>query len=646
MIFKNIFRPLQIGSLTIENRLIMPAMGDNHGNPDHTMNDRARAYYAERSKGGFGLVMTEVTAVTADGWSLAHEHGIWDDSFIPGFAKLAEEIHHWGGKLCIQLHHAGRETIGEQTPVAPSAIKMVASPYFPSRIPRELTTDEVWNLIEAYGDAAVRAKKAGADAVEVHGAHQYLVAQFLSPASNKRTDEFGGNFENRMRFATEIIKNIKKKCGEKFPVIVRISGEERAEGGRTVLQSKVVAKALECAGADAIHVSVGNGSTNATVAPASYPEGHILKDAAEIKKSVKIPVIGVGRMHDPYLIDMVLEEGLVDAVSVGRQAIADPFFPNKLKTGNTDEICPCISCLQGCVGRVNDPRYLGVNCLVNPFAGREAEWKITPAEHKKKIVVVGAGAGGMEFSRIAAMRGHEVVLFEKSDRVGGLALLAAMPPHKQKISEAIRYWETSCRRKGVDIRLNTEATVELIKNEKPDAVVLANGAHSVHPPFKGLDKNNAVDSYDVLAGKVDVGFRTIVIGGGLVGCEMTTYLLNQGHDVAIVEMKPELVPEMELWEKWTVQDTLAQIEEKARVLTGAKVIEILADGLVYEKEDGTVGELHRYDSIIMACGSKPDQSFDEKLDDIAEVYKIGDAKKAPGNIITSTEDAGALAIRI
>ena len=210
---------------------------------------------------------------------------------------------------------------------------MTASPFFPSRVPRELTTDEVWDIIRSYGDAASRAKKAGADLVELHAGHQYLAAQFLSPASNKRTDEFGGNFENRIRFAVEIIKDIKEKCGPDFPVIVRISGEERCAGGRTLFQSKAVAKALERAGADALNISVGNGSTNATVAPSSFPEGHIIMDAAEIKKTVSIPVIGVGRMHDPYLIDLALEDGLVDAVAVGRQAIADPYFPNKLKTG-------------------------------------------------------------------------------------------------------------------------------------------------------------------------------------------------------------------------------------------------------------------------------------------------------------------------
>lgn len=645
MQFENIFKPLKIGSVTIDNRLVMPAMGDNHGNPDHTVNEKAIAYYTERAKGGFGLVLTEVTAVTEDGWSLLHEHGLWNDSFIPGFKKLADSIHFWGGKVCVQLHHAGREATGESVPCAPSPIKMTASPFFPSRIPRELTTGEVWDIIHSYGDAALRAKKAGADLVELHAGHQYLAAQFLSPASNKRTDEFGGNFENRMRFAVEIIKDIKEKCGQHFPVMVRISGEERCAGGRTLFQSKAVAKVLERAGADALNISVGNGSTNATVAPSSFPEGHIIMDAAEIKKSVSIPVIGVGRMHDPYLIDLALEDGFVDAVAVGRQAIADPYFPNKLKTGRYDEICPCISCLQGCVGRVNDPKYLGVNCLVNPFAGREAVWKITPADKKKKIAVIGAGTAGMEFSRIAAIRGHDVVLFEKADRVGGLAILAEMPPNKQKIGEAVRYWETSCRKAGVDIRLNTEAKEENVLAEHPDAIVLANGSHSVHPPFKGIETCNAVDSYDVLAGKIDAGFKDIVIGGGLVGCEMAEYLLNQGHEVAIVEMKDSLVPEMLLWEVWTVQDVVSEVSKKATVHTGARVTELLEDGLRYENENGEIKELRGYDTVIMACGSKPNTEFEGCFKGI-DTYKIGDAKKAPGNIITSTEDAAELAIRI
>lgn len=642
MKFEHTLSPLKIRNMTIHNRLVIPGMGNNLAAEDGSgaMNAKAQAYYVERSKGGFGLIYTEVIRVTEDGLSIPQEASIYDDKFIPGLQAMVDEVHKYGSKICAQLHHAGREALVDRK--GPSAIKMASSPFFKSDAPRELTTAECWDLIEAFGKAAERAQKAGFDCVEVHAGHQYLVAEFLSPYSNKRTDEFGGSLENRMRFLTEIIKTIRCRCGD-YPIIVRISGDERCYGGRTPLESTVVAKLIEEAGADALNISVGNGSTNATVAPSSYPMGHIIDDAARIKRAVSIPVIGVGRVHDPYLIETILADGLVDAVAVGRQSIADPYFPNKLYSGHTEEICPCISCLQGCVCRLNDPKYLDLNCLMNPFVSREYLWKIQPAPQPKKILVIGAGPAGMQFAQIAAQKGHQVIILEQDDRVGGQVRLACIPPTKQALATAIRYWETMCRKYGVEIRLNTTATEELIRAEAPDAVIVATGSVSAHPNFKGLDCCQTMDARDVLAGRANPAHKALVIGGGLVGCEVACTLADQGHEITLVELADHLIPEQSLHQSWANQHLVAYDQEHCEVRTSAKVLEILPDG-VRAEIDGVVTDLTGFGSVILACGRKPLDHFSDALSDL-DVYVVGDAH-AGGSIMDATERATELAINI
>lgn len=645
MSFEMMLSPLKIGGMTLSNRLIMPPMGSNLAADDGSVNDRYYSYMVERAKGGFGMVMMEVSSVDEMGYCILREPALWDDKFLPGLTRLAEGVHKYGAKICTQLHHAGREAITGQQTVAPSAIKSMtaASSIVPTSMPRELTNAEVWDLIEKFGDAALRVKKAGIDAVEVHGAHQYLVAQFISPYANKRTDEFGGCFENRMRFAVEIVKNIRKKVGDDYPVLFRLSGDERVLGGRTIHHSQLVARHMEKAGVDAIHVSVGTaGSAIAMVAPSCYPEGHLLDDAMAIKQAVSVPVLAVGRLHEPHFIEMILQMGWADGISVGRQSIADPYFPEKIENGRLDEICRCLSCQQGCIGRLNDPAYLAINCLMNPFVSREHLWEMKAAEKKKKVVVVGGGPAGLEAAWMSAARGHDVVLFEKSDRVGGQAILAAIPPTKQPFVTAIQYWETMCAKYGVDIRLKTEGTVGAITEEKPDTVIVATGGEPACPGFKGMDNDIVLSSWDVMAGKSAVGYKALVIGGGLVGCETADYLANQGHSVTIVEMMPTLAGDMALWEN---VELLGRITSQCDIRTGAKVQEILKDGVTLELEGGGEIELAGFDSVIMACGSKPYNPLEGKLDAFGEVYVIGDATDAR-KVIDAVYEGAELALKI
>ncbi len=647
MQFEHTLSPLKIGKMTLRNRLIMPPMGSNLAADDGSVNDRYYSYMVERAKGGFGLVMMEVTSVSEKGYSILHEPAIWDDKFIPGLTRLADGVHKYGGKICCQLHHGGREAIDTtQTPIAPSAIKaMTASASIvPSHLPRELTNAEVWELIEQFSDAALRAKKAGIDCVEVHGAHQYLIAQFTSPYSNKRTDEFGGSFENRMRFPLEVVKGIRRKCGDDYPILYRLSGNERVMGGRTIHHSQLVARYMaEVAGVDAVHVSVGTaGTAIAMVAPSNFPEGHLLDDARAIKEVVtKVPVIAVGRLHEPHFIEMVLDMGWADGVSVGRQSIADPYFPNKIASGKTNEICRCLSCQQGCIGRLNDDNYLSIYCLMNPYVAREYKWESKEAENKKKIVVVGAGPAGMQFAWTAAQRGHQVVILEEADRVGGQMILAGLPPTKDTFLGAVLYWQAMCDKYGVEIKLNTEATPEAIAAENPDAVVVATGAKPTCPNFKGLDEHQALDAWDVLQGKSPVGYKALVIGGGMVGCETADFLAHQGHDVTIIEMMPELASDMAQWEN---VELMGRISSQCELIAGAKVSEITADGVKYEK-DGKEEQLSGFNSVIMACGAKSYNPLAEKLADFPEVHYLGDVVKA-AKAIDATETATALALEI
>lgn len=644
MKFPLLLSPIRIGTMEVKNRFVVPPMATGLADPDGNPTEKHVTYWGARAKGGYGLLIVEATAVDPLGkGSPWDEPGIWDDKFIPKWKRVVEEVHKYGVKVALQLHHAGRQTTRNKIngqPVAPSAIPCPIG----KEMPRELTTEEVYELIEKFGDAARRARDAGFDAVEVHGAHGYLIAQFMSPYTNKRIDEFGGDFMSRMKFPIEIIRSIRRKVGRDYPVIFRLSGDELVAGGRNVDDSRGVAQVMEKVGVDAIHVSAGvYASAFYIIAPSAVPPAFNVYAAEEIKKAVGIPVIAVGRINDPVLAENILETGKADMVALGRASLADPEFPNKVAAGAIEEISPCIGCMQACAGYLFDPGQPHISCLVNPFTCREDELKMEKVDNPKKVMVVGGGPGGLEAAWILAKRGHHVTLYEKENVLGGQYRIGAIPPTKQDISRAIKYYITMGKKYGVSYKLGVEVTEELIDKEKPDTVILATGGVPLIPDIKGIDNPRFVKAVEVLEGKKQVGRNVLVVGGGMVGAETADFLGEHFRKVTIIEMLPEIARD----EQDAVRHFLMERLNKygVRVLTNATVKEFLDDGVVYEK-DGKEEKLTGFDTVVLAMGATSYNPLEERINGkVREVYAIGDAVRAR-KALEAIEEAARVAVKV
>lgn len=641
--FPNIFKPIQIGTVTVPNRFVVPPMGNNFANPDGSMSDRSAAYYEARAKGGFGLITLESTVVYKEAKGGPRKPCLFDDAVIPSFKAVADRCHAYGAKVSIQLQHAGPEGNSKLTGYPLKAASAIA-PSAGREIPEAMPTEEVYKLIECYGDAARRAQQAGIDMVEVHCAHGYLVSTFISARTNKRTDEFGGCFENRMRLPRLIIENIRKKTGGNMPILCRINARDEGDGGVDVHDAAAIAAYLEqVCGVDAIHVTRSIHIHDEFMwAPNITHGGFNAELGTEIKRAVSVPVILVGRFTEPQYAELLVKQGRADLIAFGRQSIADPELPNKARNGQLEKLTPCIACLLGCVPNMLQGRP--ITCAMNPCVGRESELK--PAEVKKNVVVIGGGPGGMYAAEMCAKRGHSVTLLEKATELGGHFLVASYPPGKGEISGAIRSFIVNCREAGVDIRTNTEATPELVASLKPDAIIIATGSVPLRLPIPGLDTCGCSTAEDVLTGKVDTGKRVLVVGGGMVGCECVEFLTEREHIVDMVEMKPvigeDIVPEARKY-------IMANLEKhKVTQRVNARVKQFYADGVDYvDTVTGEEASMRGYDSVVLAMGYKSNNTLEEKLKDLApQVIVIGEARQAPGNSMEATGDAlnAALAI--
>ncbi len=619
--YAHLLSPGNIGTMKVKNRIVMPPMVRNFAATDGTITPAVIDHYAARAKGGAGLIIVEASYVQPSGRVWHQGIGIDDDRDIPGLGALTDAVRQWGTKIEIQLVHGGRQSttpVSKLPVVAPSAVPCPVTGSFP----RELSTQEVADLVEAFAQAARRAKVAGFDGVELHGAHGYIMSQFFSAHVNRRGDKYGGDLKGRATIAIETIQRARQLVGDSYPITMRINGRDNVPDGQTIEDAVALARILEAAGVNALHVTVGMGEANldprnvATAATMLSPRGHLLDFAAEIKNAVKIPVIAVGSIT-PEMGEKVLSEGKADFIAFGRQFLADPDFPNKLDRGERENIRPCIRCNEMCMGRI----LVGIRCTVNPEVGYEGE-KLQPAAKAKKVLVVGGGPGGMEAARIAALRGHDVTLYEKNSQLGGHLIEASVPKFKEDIGNYKDWLVRQMDKTGVKVVLGKAVSAATLNQVKPDAVVVATGSTSFRPNIPGIDKPIVAPAIDVLLGKAAPGSHPIVAGGGAVGSELALYLAQQGKDVTLVEMLPQVAADVA-----PVRNALITqlADARVKILTNTRIAAINDNGVTAISADRNLVDIAG-DKVILAMGLVSDNRLYKTIHDkIAEVYVVGDS---------------------
>ena len=629
-----LFTPIKINRMTLKNRIVMPAMASYHAAVNGEVTNKLIRYHAERTRGGAAMNIVEASYVTRSGNSFDLGLGISDDFMIKGLSKLTAAVHQYDGRIAVQLQHGGR--FGNP-PVSgkPRMLVSMVPGLAPSENARVMDTGDIEEIVQAYARAAGRAVEAGFDAVELHGAHGYLINQFLSPLTNHRDDDYGGSLENRLRFPLEVLAAVRRQVGDDYPVLFRFSMMEFMPGGIDMEQAVCICRAMTDHGVDMLNLSIGIGeSVEYIIPPASVPDGWNADRAAVIRKAVnaRIPVAVVGRICNRGTAESIIASGKADIVAMGRALLADPFLPVKLAEGRDDEIIPCIGCNEGCTGMLNECRP--ISCAVNPRTGYEGDYPMEPAVRSKNIVVVGGGPAGCEVALTAAQRGHKVVLFEAGSRLGGMANVAALPPGKGVFAALGTYFAGALARAGVEVRLNTRASAAMLRELHADHIVVATGGVPVVPAFcKGTD---CVLAQDVLEAKAQAGSKCLVIGGGLVGSETAEFLAEQGKAVTVVELRDVVAVDMEYK---TRQMLIPRLSELGVVcMTETEVLSVCSDGAVRVKTPYVEKTLTGFDTIIVALGYRPDTSL---CSDLAEAgldfVRTGDCKKV-GKIINGVWD--------
>lgn len=638
---KHILSPITIKSMLLANRVVMPPMGTNLGNEDGTVSDANLAYLKRRAKGEPGLIITEITGVHPGGIVSPNQLGAYEDRFIPGLKKLVAVVHEAGPRIALQIHHAGRESLflGSQgKAMGPSAIPSIVF----RTTPREMTLEDIQEAITAFGSAAARAKEAGFDAVEIHCAHGYLLTQFLSTLSNRRTDEYGGStLKERSRFVLEVIEEVRRKVGADFPISVRISAEESIRGGYTADDMQTILPDMVKAGADIIHASFGTHGSPAgiTQAPAEYGPGFKAWLARKVKEVVDVPVIAVGRFNEPAQADEVIARGDADLAAFGRQFLADPDFLIKARAGRSADIRKCIACNQGCIER----EILGegnIRCSINPETGQETIYPQGPAIGPKEIWVVGAGPGGLTAAFEAARLGHRVTLFEQEKDLGGQIRYARIPPHKEIYGEWIDWQIDQVRKAPITIQSSTTVTEAMLRENHPGFVILAAGGEKIIPEIPGREKGNVCDAWQILGGRVKPGKNVLVVGGGLIGMETADYLSEQGSQVTLVEMLKRS-PVLKITSHGYMLHT--RLREKNCRLLFNTTLKSIGEGSVEIESEGNPSTLSPIDQVVLAVGLKARDELRGALEALKIPYTVvGDAQR-PRRIIEAVEEGARAA---
>ena len=622
--YEHLFTPIKIGHTTVKNRIFMPPLSTNLADKGY-VTDALVEHYSSRAKGGVGLIITEVTTVEPTYTYLPGDMSIYDDSYIPGWKKLVEAVHQYDTKILSQLFHPAYMAFpipGTPQLIAPSNV----GPYYAKSAPREVTKEELQVIVRQFGEAAYRFKQAGGDGVEIQAAHAHgLLGGFLTPLYNKRTDEYGGDINGRLRLTLEVIAEVRKMCGRDFIIDVRISGDEYSDGGLTLNDMVYVSKKLEEATVDFIHVSGGNTIKRGSSMPASgtAPAPH-MNASEEIKKHVNIPVATVSRINEPWIADELIANGKTDICMIGRPNLCDSEFANKSKAGRVEEIRPCIGC-----GRCLTGIMFGkpISCTVNPSV--ESDY-IAKAKDKKKVLVIGGGPAGMEAAYVAKKRGHEVVLCEKSDRLGGQLLIASVPIGKQELTKVVKYMKNQLD--GVDIRYNTTVTKEMIENEFSGYEVIC----SVGATPKEIEAYNVfkqtMTADDILNGNQYPGRKVVIIGGGSVGCELADYLaplvndlFANNRDITLIEMTGSLM----VGESGATKSLLTRrmMEKGVKIELNSKITYVDESTIKYEKNNQEY-IINDADTLVFAIGYNPVAAPIDNVHLIGDCNKVGSLKDA------------------
>ena len=635
-----LWEPFRIGQMELRNRIVMPPLVTQYASEGGYVTERILNYHEARAQGGVALLIVQATYVHRRGQTFENQLGISNDKFISGMSELVQAIHRHGAKAAVQLQHGGRTAKSKLSGVQPVAPSPLASSG--GEVPKELTVDGIAGIVACFAEAALRAKRAGFDGVEIHGAHGYLIDQFLSRSSNKRQDGYGGDLRNRARFLIEVIKAVRGAVGSDYPVWCRINGKEYGVGeGTSPEEAQEIARMAQDAGADAIHVSAFGPTAPLHLTSPTFVPAVIAHLAEGIKKAVTVPVIAVGRIT-PEAGERILAEGKADLIAIGRGLLADPELPNKVASGKLEDIVPCTVCM-GCRDDISSPTVVGIRCQVNAALGREVEFKIVPAKKPKKVLVVGGGPAGMEAARVAALRGHEVSLWEKEPRLGGQLIQAAIPPHKDRIGPLTKYLQTQLKKLDVKIELGKAATAAMVEELKPEVVVLATGVKPLILEIPGMDKAHVVQAGDVLEGKVMVGNRVVVIGGGMVGCETAEFLVEKGKKVTVTEVAPEMVLAVGPTLRTFFLNRL--LEKGVTLLTEIRCDEVTPAGLVVTTKEGERKTIEA-DTIVLSVGSISDRKLYEEIKGkVSETYLVGDCVE-PRTIRDAVADGFRIALHI
>ena len=689
MSYDMLFSPMKIGNVEIKNRIVMAPMcmgfGQYNGCATETMMD----YYEERAKGGVGLIFTEITRINdITGASSFGQLGMSHDYQIPALREMADRIHKHNCKIMVELHHPGRQNLGLMigtVPICNIGSKLMGNLYTkiltqavipqgkklqdkhivprtvaPSKcerskmsdsVNRELSVNEIKRIICQFIEGAVRVKKAGCDGVELHAAHGYLIQQFLSPNTNKRTDQYGGSLENRMRFLLEIIDGIRSNCGKDFPIVVRLTVDEMYSEigqngkGYNLEEGIKMAKILSDKGIDAIDVSSAAYDTfNYWLEPTTFTPGWRKYLASEVKKVVDIPVIAANLIRSPKQAEMQLEEGTQDFISLGRPLIADPHWPNKVKSGNENLIKRCVCCLYCFESMMKGAyKYTHGNCSVNPFVGRE-NVSLKQNGNGRKVLIIGAGCAGLTAAELLSKRGFDVTVLEKESKQGGQLNLASKPPHKEKINWVCEDLLSNAINSGAKVLFDIKADKDIIASYSPEIVITATGGNAIHP--KSFNGDNVVTVTQVLNGSIDISNKKVaVIGSGMTGLETSELLVSKGNKVTVVEMADKITPGA-----WFQQlDDALPVLEKAgtEFLTSHKLLSVSSSGIELENLKENKAVAIKVDLVVLSLGVRSDNSLynDIKNSDSYKVYNIGDSKKI-GRIANATESAYQLVMNI